>query len=229
MAGKNPDDAQLMFSFSHDLRGYLRTMLTRVQLVQTTGAEVLSERDRKFLLEAVAAGRDMDGLIAAMVSYCDAGPSEEITHLGLLLRGLLLETKSLVSETGAVISVTNDSDAAVPAALRAVMKELLINSCRFRRPDRKPDIRIVAHRPDASTLEISVLDNGSGVDPESLDTMFMPFRRMHSRSEYPGHGLGLARCRRIVEAHGGTISAAVRLEGGLAITIAIPVDLPEND
>jgi len=218
------DNSWLMFAFAHDLRAELRTVLTRIQMVQAGSAALLPEKDRAFLDEAVAAARDLNGLIDAMVSYTDAGAvAEKTTSLPLLLRGVLVEMKDALAKAGVSVSVTNESDATVPFALQAVIKELFANSCKFRRQDGKPEIRITTQIRDGSHLEISVVDNGLGVDPGLLDKLFIPFKRMHSRRDYPGFGLGLARCRRLVEACGGAISAAIPPGGGFAVTVTILV------
>ncbi len=217
------DDNQLMFAFAHDLRAHLRTMLTRVQLLQTGGAALLPESDRQYLDQAVAAARDMDSLITSMTAYWDAGIGDGGTdQLSLLLRGVLLEMKAPLAAVDASVTLTNECDTSVPNALHAVLKELLANSCRFRSAERKLQIRIVA-RQAGEQIEISVEDNGTGVETGFHDRLFVPFRRMHPRAGYPGSGLGLARCRKIVEAYGGTIRAAASGDAGLAVTLKLPL------
>jgi signal transduction histidine kinase len=223
MTPQSPDDeaARLMYSFAHDLRGYLRTMRTRIQLVQA-GASVLAEQEANWLAEAGTAAEDMGRLIGAMVSYCSVVPASETMRLGLMLRGLRLEVKSILAEAAAELSIAEEADVEVARSLSVVLQELLTNSCRFRRQDIKTKIRIGTRMPDPRTLELVVTDNGTGVGSEYLDKIFQPFRRMHSRSDYPGFGLGLALCRRIVAANGGSIDASAPAEGGLAIRILMP-------
>lgn len=223
MDSSTAGDSQLMFAFAHDLRAHLRTMLTRVQLLQTGGAALLPESDRQYLDQAVAAARDMDSLITSMTAYWDAGATDEdVDPLPLLLRGLLLEMKTPLTAADATVVVTNECEAMVPHALYGVLKELLANSVRFRRPERKLQVRLAAWQAEEQ-LEISVEDNGSGVDIGFHDKLFVPFRRMHPRAGYQGSGLGLARCRKIIEAYGGTISAAASSDAGLAVTLILPL------
>jgi two-component system, sensor histidine kinase and response regulator len=216
-------DGELMFGFAHDLRGHLRTILTRIQLVQVNNYASLPESDAMFLEEAANAAINMESLIGAMVSYFDVAPAAEVMGLSILLRGILIEMKGTLEERQATVTVTNDLDRAVPRALHTVIKELITNSCRFRDSERTPEIRIATTINSAGELEVSVSDNGSGVGPDRLEKMFLPFRRMHSRTDYPGFGLGLAYCRKIVRAYNGSISASLPSDKGLKVTVTIPV------
>jgi light-regulated signal transduction histidine kinase (bacteriophytochrome) len=223
MAEPRLSDARLMFGFAHDMRAFLRTIVTRVQMVQLGGAALLSEPDREFLEEANVAASDMNRLLSAMVSYYDVAPSTETMRLRLIIRGVLMECKALLNDADASVTVKNDLDVPVTTAFQTVLKELLTNSCRFRRRDEKTLIEIQARQPDPHCLEVAVSDNGLGVDDECLDRIFLPFQRMHSRSEFPGFGLGLALCERIVSVHGGTIAAAASPAGGLSVTLRMPM------
>ena len=222
-ADSRSGDSELMFGFAHDLRGYLRTILTRIQLVQAGNHASLPNSDAMFLDEAANAAVDMERLIGAMVSYFDAAPTAEVTGLSLLLRGVLMEMKGTLAERQAAVTIANDLDLPVPRSLNAVIKELITNSCRFRHPERVPEIRIATMINPAGELEVSVSDNGLAVGPDRLEKMFLPFRRMHSRIDYPGFGLGLAYCRKIVQGYSGSIWASLPSDQGLTVTFKIPV------
>jgi light-regulated signal transduction histidine kinase (bacteriophytochrome) len=216
------DTARLMFAFAHDLRGYLRTMHTRIQLVQRKAPSLLPEEENRWLLEAGTAGDDMARLIGAMVAYCSVGPVAEVMPLGLMLRGVRMEAKGILTEAAAQLFIADAVEAEISRSLSVVLMELLTNSCRFRRRDLNSEIRIATRMPDPQTAEVVVKDNGTGVAAEFLEKLFLPFRRMHSRNDYPGFGLGLALCRKIVTANGGSIDASLPDEGGLAIRVLMP-------
>jgi chemotaxis family two-component system sensor kinase Cph1 len=212
---------ELSFKFAHDIRTYLRTVVTRIQLVQASGGALLPEEDQSMLREAVSAARDIDGLLSAMVAYEEGKGEEGAVDMGLLLRGLLMERKA--SLAGAEVEVANDINLPVPAALKSVLKELLNNACRFRSTQR-PLHLVIAVRSVGGAIEVAVSDNGVGVDSAYLEKIFTPFFRLHPREEFPGYGLGLATCRRIVEGWGGSITAEVRAEQGLTVRVGVPLE-----
>ena len=211
-----------MFAFAHDLRTHLRTVVTRIQLVQRRGGAGLSSDDQAMLQEAVTAAGEISGLLNATMAYYDAGAREGVTGLSLLLRGLLLERKAALAAAGAEVEVRNELDAQVPAGLQAVLKELLTNACKFHHSDRAPRIRLTTRLVSNRTLEIEVSDNGPGVAPADLEKIFIPFQRLHPRGQFPGHGLGLATSRRVAAEWGGTVTAEASAEGGLTVRVTVP-------
>jgi signal transduction histidine kinase len=213
---------EVNFKFAHDIRTYLRTVVTRIQMVQASGAALLPPEDQSMLGEAAAAARDIDGLLNAMVAYQEAKGEDGVVSLRLLLRGLLIERKAALAEAGAQVEVVNDLDLPVPSRLKSVLKELLTNACRFRSTERPLRI-IIANRMAPAAIEVAVRDNGIGVDPAYFEKIFAPFYRLHSRDEFPGYGLGLATCRRIVASWDGSIAAEGHAEHGLTVRVRIPV------
>jgi signal transduction histidine kinase len=221
------NDGRLIFAFAHDLRTHLRTVLTRVRLVQSAGLSI-PDREKSFLTEAASAARDIDGLVAAMVAYCSVTPESNPMELPLLLRGLTIELREVLAKAGAEVEITSQPEALVPADTKTVFRELILNACRFRRSESPARIQIAISisggtDTEPGELEAAISDNGIGVEENFLEKIFEPFRRLHAQGEYPGYGLGLALCRRIVEIHGGSISASPSLAGGLAVTLKIPL------
>ncbi len=212
---------RLMFAFAHDLRASLRTINTRLQMIQVRDTLPKDGPERGYIEEASRAATEMNNLISAMTAYFDAGRVSERTGLGLLLKGLVAESKT--TTPGASLAISNEIDTTVPSALQAVLRELVTNAHRFRNPDKALEIRISVTLDAPGMLAITVADNGQGLDAASVEKLFQPFARMHPRRDYPGFGLGLARCRRAVEVHGGSIAATLQAQGGLAITVRTPI------
>jgi signal transduction histidine kinase len=225
MAPEPSSDPHLMFTFAHDVRTHLRTVITRIQLVQRSSGDQLPEEGQALLHEALTAAGDIQGLLTAMMAYCEAGlkeaGSQAVMRLPLLLRGAVLEHRSAVNDVGGQLEVSNDLDHEVPADLQKILKELITNACKFRRAETPLLIRIATRHVDGS-VEIAVTDNGMSVSPAYLDKMFVPFQRLNGR-EFEGYGLGLATCRRLSQAWGGSIGAEIDSRGYLTIRVIVPV------
>jgi signal transduction histidine kinase len=114
-----------------------------------------------------------------------------------------------------------------PSQMHHLFINLISNAIKFRQADVQPIVEINYHQEEI-TFEpwhiITVKDNGIGFEQEFADKIFVPFQRLHARTQYKGTGIGLAICRRIVERHGGKISATSVLGEGTVFRIAIPVN-----
>lgn len=225
MVNTREEDPEVFFRFAHDLRSYLRTVLTRLQLLENSTESQISEEDRALLQEALTAASDIHDLIAAMTAYTAGTVEEGRENLRLLLRGLVMDRKPAIERAGGRITVENELTEPVPSGLKSVLREVINNACRFRSPDRPLEISIRT-RFAPSALQIEVSDNGIGVEEQYIEKVFRPFFTVHPRHEFPGFGLGLATSRRIVESWGGTISAAS--VAGRAFTISLTLPLEKN-
>jgi signal transduction histidine kinase len=220
-------DGRLLFAFAHQLRGHLRTVLTRTQLVVQEGSSALCSDDKLLLDEVARAAGEIDGLVDAMVAFCSVRSSKGESRLATVVQGALLGVKRRLTEANGRVDVGNPPDVFVPDALQAVLQELLNNSCKFLRLQLPLLVRLSwVERSDgagATTLEMTVSDNGIGVDPEYAERIFEPFERLHCPSAYRGHGMGLAIARRIARAWGGDITAIPAPEPGLSLVVRIPL------
>ena len=216
------DDGRLMFTFTHDLRSHLRTVLTRIQLVQRGNGTVLPEEEQQMLQEAARAVGDISGLLDSMLAYTSVRRDDKWMKLALVLQGTLLDRRTAIQQAGAEVNVSNELDGFVPAALQNVLKELLSNSCKFRDKERPLRIHIGTRTDGDGMVEVSVADNGIGVEQGDLEKIFIPFQRLHPRDEFEGHGLGLATCQRIITAWGGTIAAEAVTPGEFTVRFTVP-------
>jgi light-regulated signal transduction histidine kinase (bacteriophytochrome) len=166
----------------------------------------------------------MQTLIDDLLSYSRVGtrgkafePSDSNTILGQALANL----ETAIAETGAVI--THDQLPVIKvdtAQLTQLFQNLISNAIKFR-SQQPPKIHIAARRDERQWL-FSVKDNGIGMQPEYFERIFVIFQRLHTRAEYPGTGIGLAICKKIVERHGGHIFVESELGHGSTFSFIIP-------
>ena len=113
-----------------------------------------------------------------------------------------------------------------PTLLGMLWQNLIGNAIKFRAADRTPVIRITADGQPDGRWQIGVADNGIGVPPEFAEKIFIIFQRLHGRDAYPGTGIGLALCKRIVEQHGGEMFLDTTYSGGTRIYFTLPAPAP---
>lgn len=212
---------------SHDLQEPLRKVRTFTQRVIDDEADALSERGADYLRRAGAAAERMQHLIEDLLRF-----SRLATHgrpfapvdLDGLVRDVLDDLTTQVSEAGAAVHIgklpTIWGDA---VQLRQLMQNLLSNALKFQRPDVPLQIDIAA-KLRGNQVEITVADNGIGFDPQYSRRIFRVFERLHGRGTYPGTGIGLSLCGKIVDRHGGTIRADGAPGEGATFTILLPTD-----
>ena len=192
---------------SHDLQEPLRMVSSYTQLLARRFEGQLDDKARKYIHYAVDGAVRMQALIDDLLTYSRAGARGkpmEPTASRSALDGATRNLAVRIKETGAVI--THDDLPTVradPAQLLLVFQNLLSNALKFHRAD-SPSVHVSA-QDRGSEWMFSVKDNGIGIEPQHAERVFVIFQRLHTREEYPGTGIGLAICKRIVERHGGKI------------------------
>jgi signal transduction histidine kinase len=210
---------------SHDLREPLRAINGFSELLEREAGDALSERAREFLEMIKQAGRRMDDLVEGLSLYGRAGrpgpdgPRE--VDLGATLDAVTQSLRARIEARGA--EITHDELPVVradPAGVREVLEQLVDNAIKFNGSDR-PHVHVgAAGRADG--WELTVSDDGIGVPDRERDRIFEMFRRLHPRDAYPGNGVGLAVCRRIVQRQGGRIWVEDGPYGGSAFHVVMP-------
>jgi len=192
---------------SHDLQEPLRMVASYMQLLSRRYKGKLDADADEFIGFAVDGALRMQALINALLSYSRVGTQGrefQPTDCEKVLDGTLAGLKKAIEESGAEITrgpmPTITADA---AQIGQLFQNLVGNALKFR-DHRRPVVRIAAVHQEKQWL-FSVGDNGVGFDAKDAERIFVMFQRLHSKDEYPGTGIGLAVCKKIVERHGGRI------------------------
>jgi PAS domain S-box-containing protein len=210
---------------AHDLSEPLRVMAGFAQLVQKRyGAELDSGGSE--LLDAIKAGSDrMQRLIDDLLAYARVGreTAREPVACDELVEEALASLAERRQETGAMVTVDSlPTVDGAPSALGQLFQNLIGNALKFV-GDAPPDVHVSAEREEGE-WRFSVRDNGLGIDPQHTERIFEPFQRLHPRDAFPGTGIGLAICRRVVEVHGGRIWVEAAPGGGSTFSFTIADD-----
>ena len=242
----NAELQQFAYVASHDLQEPLRTITSYTQLLRRRYQGTLDADADTFIGYAVEGAARMQTLIQDLLAYSRVGArAQELapTSLGAVVDGACANLRAAVEERGATVTYDDlPTIAADPGTLGQLFQNLIGNALKFCPPGRTPHITISArlqdredgkNREDGQDREdredredrmwaISVQDNGIGLDPAYKERVFVIFQRLHTREEYPGTGIGLAICKRIVERHGGRIWVESQPGEGTTFTFTLP-------
>ena len=226
LSRSNDELRQFAYAASHDLKEPLRTITSYTQLINSRYRDRFDDDGKEFLNYVVDAVRRMDTLLGDLLTYSQQlGPPKwnvAPTNAEAVLIGVVMNLQALISDTGA--KVTHDplptdiySDF---AQLSLLFQNLIGNAIKYRRPDAAPEVHIWADEGE-DAWEFHVRDNGLGIAPEYQEQIFGIFKRLHGR-EYPGTGMGLAICKKIIERHGGRIWVESKPGAGSTFHFTIP-------
>lgn len=209
---------------SHDLQEPLRMVASYTQLLGARYKGQLDANADEFIHFAVEGATRMQALIDDLIIYSRVstkGHSLRSTDCEDVVDRALANLRAAREDSGAII--TRDAMPTVTAdgsQLLRLFQNLLSNAIKFR-GNRPPEIHVGAERNNCGWT-FSVRDNGIGIDPKYADQLFVIFKRLHARSEYPGAGIGLAICKKIVERHGGRIWCESLPDQGATLFFTLP-------
>ena len=194
---------------AHDLQEPVRTVVTYAQFFERRVAKDLDTESRELLNFLVGGARRIGDLVRDLMTYSKVAAhgqtfvSVDMNHLVQSVKGSLARA---LKEAGGTITVEplpmvmGDS-----VQLTELMQNLIANALKFRRDGVPPVIEVSSRAGEHGEWVFSVSDNGIGIEPAYFDDVFVIFKRLHTADNYPGTGVGLAVCKRIVERHGGRI------------------------
>ncbi len=224
LARSNDELQQFAYVASHDLQEPLRMITSYLELLERRYKGQLDERADKFIDYAVDGATRMQTLINDLLSYSRVGTKAqdwECVACAKILRNVLGNLQVAITQSNAII--THDPLPHVkadPSQLTQLFQNLISNAIKFKREE-TVEIRIEVKGTDGKWL-FSIHDNGMGIDTQYLDRIFIIFQRLHSRTEYPGTGIGLAVCKKIVERHGGNLWVESQLGHGSTFYFTLP-------
>jgi signal transduction histidine kinase len=223
-ARSNAELEQFAYVASHDLQEPLRMVTAYMQLLSRRSQDHLDAQAQEFIGYAVEGAQRMKALIDDLLAYSRVGskgkpllPTDSATTLHQALQNLQVQ----IAESGAI--VTSDPLPTVQAdwtQLGMLWQNLLSNAMKFHRRE-PPRIHISAQRQGAEWV-FSVCDNGIGLELQHAERIFQIFQRLHTRAEYPGTGIGLAICKKIMERHGGRIWVESTPNQGATFLFTLP-------
>jgi signal transduction histidine kinase len=228
----NEDLQQFAYAASHDLQEPLRMVSSFVQLISERYGDRIGKEGAEFVHFVVDGVQRMQELINDLLAYARldrSGAPRDVVDcekaLGLALDNLRMALNDSGAEVthGPLPEVRGDEIQIVQ-----LLQNLVGNAVKFRRPDRPPKIRVEAARgPKEWTF--SVQDNGIGMDPIYSEQIFRIFERLHGRETYPGTGIGLAICKKLVERHDGRIWVDAKRDEGCVFHFTLPLAETRRD
>jgi PAS domain S-box-containing protein len=235
LARSNKELEQFAYVASHDLQEPLRMITSYTQLIAKRYKEQLDSDAKEFMHFAVDGAMRMQKLIQGLLEYSRVGTRGKPfaqTQCDDILAAALANLKLAIEESDA--TVTHDplpEIMADPVQLTQLFQNLVGNALKFRGPD-APRIHISVERKiraDAASLNVPpyewifcLRDNGIGIEPQYFERIFVIFQRLHTQDKYPGTGIGLAICKKIVERHGGRIWLESKPGQGTSFFFALP-------
>jgi PAS domain S-box-containing protein len=220
----NEDLERFAYVSSHDLQEPLRTIVSFTQLLERRYSGQLDPDADEYIGFIVGAGKRMQSLINDLLEYSRVttkGSEMKMTDSEAVLEAALADLRIKIEETGASIAVDRLPAVIADASqLQQVFVNLISNAITFRREE-PPHVHISAQRT-GNFVQFSIQDNGIGIEPEYQEKIFVIFQRLHGREKYPGTGIGLAICKRIVERHGGCISLESEPGNGSTFHFTLP-------
>ncbi|MBI5741111.1 MAG: PAS domain-containing protein [Nitrospirae bacterium] len=235
----NNDLREFVYIASHDLQEPLRKVTAFGGRLKANYAEAFDEKGRDYLERMMNAAKRMQELINGLLAFSRVITKAQpfiTVDLSRVVREVMADLEVRIEQTGGSVEVGDlPAVEADPVQMRQLFQNLISNALKFGKKGRPPVVRVSgtcvqnnqdetsALVTDAERCRIIVEDNGIGFDDKYSERIFGVFQRLHGRQEYEGTGIGLSVCKKIVERHGGAITAKGIPGEGAAFTVTLPV------
>ena len=220
----NKELQQFAYVASHDLQEPLRMVGSFLQLLERRYGPQLDSNAKDFIHYAVDGAVRMQALINDLLEYSRVGtrgkPFEEVNLNEIVSLAKNYLNVAIKENKAAITCKRLPKIYGDGTQLTQVFQNLIGNAIKFH-GEKSPEITISSVRNNGN-YEIKVTDNGIGIDPQYKDKIFLIFQRLHNREDYPGTGIGLAICKRIIERHGGVIWVESEVGAGATFHFSIP-------
>jgi PAS domain S-box-containing protein len=223
LESKSKEMEQFAYVASHDLREPLLTIKNYMKLFLKNYGETVDEESAQYIKFIVKAADRMDVLIRSVLDYSRLSQLKELENVdvAMLIKEVQADLDSQIRNANAKIMVSSlPVIKAYPLELKLLFLNLITNAIKFRKKESAPEIHILAFQT-ANKWQFEVRDNGIGIAKEDQEKVFHMFKRLHSRDEYEGTGIGLAYCKKIVELHNGNIF--IESEPGVGTTFKFTI------
>jgi signal transduction histidine kinase len=228
---RNRELQDFAFIASHDLQEPLRVIAGYIQLARKNMVGQLNAKGEEFVKGAVEASHRMQRMISALMLYSSIGMQNEAIQrvdMEKILEETLANLRIMIEEKKATITHDPLPDVrANESLIIRVFQNIIENAMKFSGKS-LPEIHISSRKKE-DFIEFSIRDNGIGIESQYQDVIFKMFKRLHTRSEYPGSGVGLGICKKIVESFGGEIRVESISGVGSVFYFTLPAYKEENE
>jgi PAS domain S-box-containing protein len=226
----NRELQDFVYVASHDLREPLRKIASFGMLLKESLADKLDDDEQENFDFMIDGSTRMQNMVDDLLTYSRvttrAKPSEKVDLNSVINNLKKIELANQLEETGGTIDIPEilPPICSDPSQVHQLLQNLITNGLKFHRHGVPPKITINAHRIKKNMVRIEVNDNGIGIDKQYHEEVFTMFKRLHSRTEYEGTGIGLAVCKKIVSRHGGEIGVNSTPGQGTTFWFTLPVN-----
>lgn len=226
----NAELEHFVYIASHDLQEPLHSLKQLLALLKENLKDLLDQENQQLIERILNAGARMSTLIRDLLNFSCIGKEKHFEKVdgNEVLEEIQSNLKALIDSTKTTIVIKTPLPEIKVAVteFKLLFQNLIDNAIKFRKKEISPIVTIDVQK-QKNCWCFSVTDNGIGIEGKFYDKLFVIFQRLHHRDTYPGNGIGLAHCKKIVELHGGTIWVESQYGEGTTIFFTIPFNIKE--